>query len=122
MYIVMNGSFLFKIIGVSLVYMYICGTTCWVGMVSCYSSTFVVSKMCRKDESAFFCLPSPPLSFIEECFCNHIVGGACCCTHHHRCCCCRLLKVRTFVNSSGKLNGRGHECERPAFRFECNRW
>ena len=66
--------------------------------------------------------PSPDLSFIEECFCNHIVGGACCCTHHHRCCCCRLLKVRTFVNSSGKLNGRGHECERPAFRFECNRW
>ena len=57
----MNGSFLFKIIGVSLVYMYICGTTCWVGMVSCYSSTFVVSKMCRKGESAFFSLPSPPL-------------------------------------------------------------
>ena len=59
----MNGSFLFKIIGVSLVYMYICGTTCWVGMVSCYSSTFVVSKMCRKDESAcfFFFLLSPPL-------------------------------------------------------------
>ena len=58
----MNGSFLFKIIGVSLVYMYICGTTCWVGMVSCYSSTFVVSKMCRKDESAFFSFFSPPLS------------------------------------------------------------
>ena len=73
----MNGSFLFKIIGVSLVYMYICGTTCWVGMVSCYSSTFVVSKMCRKDESAFFSPsfrpPLPTLVFIEECFCNYIV-------------------------------------------------
>ena len=39
----------------------------WVGMVSCYSSTFVVSKMCRKRrECLFFLLPSPPLPTLSS--------------------------------------------------------